>query len=271
MDMPHTNRKAREPVNLISSTHTQHSPQYSPDCERVVFCSNRSGAPEIWVSGSDASNPVQLTSLGATVTGSPRWSPDGQRIVFDSNVEGQYEIYVIDASGGRPQRLTTHPATDAMASYSRDGRRIYFASNRTGRTEIWKIPAEGGQPVQVTRNGGYVAFESSDGMFIYFAKNQFASSLYKIPVGGDSETVVLKSMIGNAFAVANKRIYFEQLNRGGPTSIQFLNLATGNIGAIATIRPNASWGMSVSPDEHELLYAQFDHTGSDLMLVENFR
>jgi hypothetical protein len=29
--------------------------------------------------------------------------------------------------------------------------------------------------------------------------------------------------------------------------------------------------MSVSPDEHWLLYSQVDQAGSDLMLVENFR
>ena len=271
LEVPGSNPRASEPVNLISSTYYEDSPQYSPDGKRVVFCSSRSGTREIWVCESDGSHAVQLTSLGATVTGSPRWSPDGQRIVFDSNAEGKSDLYQINANGGRPKRLTNHPADDGIASYSRDGRWIYFDSDRTGRREIWKMPAEGGQAAQVTRNGGTVAFESVDGAFIYYNKDTDPTGLWRIPVGGGAETEVLKSVITYAFAVVNKGIYFEQSHRDG-ISVQYLGLATGKVTTIATIRrPVADLGLSVSPDERYILYTQVDQTGSDLMLVENFR
>ena len=272
LEVPGSNRRASEPVNLISSTHYEDSPQYSPDGKRVVFCSSRSGTREIWVCESDGSHAVQLTSLGATMTGSPRWSPDGRRIVFDSNIAGQVELYVIDANGGRPRRLTNHPADDCIASYSRDGRWIYFDSDRTGRREIWKMPAEGGQAIQVTRNGGTVAFESVDRAFVYYNKDTEPTGLWRIPVEGGAETEVLKSVATYAFAVANKGIYFEQSHRDRGTSLQFLSFATGKVTTIGTIRrPVADLGLSVSPDERYLLYTQGDQTGSDLMLVENFR
>src|SRR6202043_1749203 len=106
LEVPGRNGKATEPVNVVSSTYSEDSPQYSPDGKSIAFVSSRSGSPEIWVCASDGSNAAQLTSLGATTTGSPHWSPDGRRIIFDSNVEGQYEIYIIDASGGHPRRMT---------------------------------------------------------------------------------------------------------------------------------------------------------------------
>jgi eukaryotic-like serine/threonine-protein kinase len=270
LEVPGSNSKASEPVSLIAS-HTEDSPQYSPDGKRVVFCSSRSGAREIWVSESDGSNAMQLTSLGATMSGSPRWSPDGQRIVFDSNIEGQFELYQMDASGGTPRRLTNHPADDAVASYSRDGRWVYFGSNRTGRWEIWKLPATGGQAVQVTRNGGRVAFESLDGAFVYYAKDVENSSLWRIPVGGGDEVEILKSVAGIAFALANQGIYFEQPNSNGSTSIQFLSFATGKAAVLATITRPWDAGLSVSPNERYILYTQVDRTSSNLMLVENFR
>jgi Tol biopolymer transport system component/DNA-binding winged helix-turn-helix (wHTH) protein len=273
LDVPGANRKATEPISLISSTYSDDSPQYSPDGKRVVFCSERSGTLEVWMCGSDGSHAVQLTSLGATITGSPRWSPDGQRIVFDSNIEGQFELYQIDANGGRPRRLTKHPANDAVASYSRDGRWVYFTSDRTGRWEIWKVPATGGQAVQVTRNGGYFAFESHDGGFVYYTKdpNTLTATLWRIPVGGGDEVEILKSVIPYGFALTNKGIYFEQPNSNESTSVQFLSFATGKVTIIASIRRPGYLGLSVSPDELYLLYTQVDQTGSDLMLVENFR
>jgi Tol biopolymer transport system component len=55
------------------------------------------------------------------------------------------------------------PTNEVKPSWSHDGKWIYFSSSRTGAVEIWKIPAAGGEPIQVTRDGGYVAFESLDG------------------------------------------------------------------------------------------------------------
>jgi Tol biopolymer transport system component len=65
-----------------------------------------SGTMEVWTSQADGSNPQQLTSLGATVTGCPRWSPDGSSIVFDSNHGGRFRLYSMSAVGGTPRPLT---------------------------------------------------------------------------------------------------------------------------------------------------------------------
>ena len=47
--------------------------------------------------------------------------------------------------------------------------------------------------------------------------------------------------------------------------------ATGKIRKMLTVERPIRVGMAVSPDGRTLLYSQFDETGSDLMLVENFR
>jgi len=178
---------------------------------------------------------VQLTSLLAAITGCPRWSPDGARIVFDSNALGTFDVYVIDATGGRPRRLTDHPADDAVASWSRDGRSIYFVSNRTKTWEIWKMPADGGEAIQVTRNGGYVAFESADGAFLYYAKRGEEGKLWRIPVRGGEETQVLDAVEGMGFAVLAKGIYFIRPPEASSSpTLRFLSFETGNVRIICT-------------------------------------
>ena len=269
LQVPGPNRKASGPVSLIASTYDEEAPQYSPDGTKIVFVSRRSGSSEVWVCGSDGSNTLQLTSLGAT--GSPHWSPDGRRIVFDSNAAGRFEIYVMDAGGGTPQRITQHKADDAVPSWSRDGRWIYFVSNRTKEWQIWKMPAEGGEAVQVSKHGGHVAYESFDGKFVYFGRTPGQTSIWRVPVGGGDETKVVESALGQAFTVAEKGIYFVTQNPDDTSVFQFHSFATGKVTALAEIHQPVSWGVSVSPDERYILYTQEDQAGSDLMLVENFR
>jgi Tol biopolymer transport system component len=141
-------RRAATHTTSACALKLEYSPQFSPDGSKIVFASDRSGSPEIWVSDSAGRNLRQLTEN--TGSGSPRWSPDGRQIVYDSLIDGNAEICVINADGGPPRRLTTDPAEDIVPSWSHDGQWIYFCSNRTGSQQIWKLPAAGGQAVQFT-------------------------------------------------------------------------------------------------------------------------
>ena len=255
---------------FISSTRNEENPKFSPDGQKIAFRSDRSGHNEIWVSDSDASNPVQVTSFGGPMAAEVNWSPDSRRIAFKANTHGHGDIYVIDAEGGAPQRLTTEPSDDLMPAWSQDGRWIYFASNRSGTDQVWKIPATGGAAVQVTRQGGFYSQESPDGRFLYYGKDRnLTTSLWKTPVAGGQETRVLESMTWwMNFQVLNEGIYF--MPAGEPPTVQFFRQATAKIEPVATIPKPSAAGLTVSPDGRTLLFTVFEQGGSDLMLVENF-
>ncbi len=155
--------------------------------------SDRGGSIEIWVANADGSNAAPLTNMGTGATGNPRWSPDGRRLVFNSMASGNREVYLIDAEGGpgTVANVTNHPANEKLPSWSADGGLVYFTSNRSGRDEVWKTPPEGGEAVQVTTSGGDGAYESSDGRWLYFVRE---NELWKMPVSGGSESPVLKGV-----------------------------------------------------------------------------
>jgi WD40-like Beta Propeller Repeat len=60
-------RESGRAVKLIASTRSEFQPQYSPDGSKIVFASDRTGPPEIWICNGDGSNPVQLTLLGVQI------------------------------------------------------------------------------------------------------------------------------------------------------------------------------------------------------------
>ena len=218
----------------------------------------------------DGSNPVQLTSLGTSSTGSPRWSPDGKRIAFDSRLEGHSDVYVISAEGGSPHRLTTENAENNIPSWSRNGQWIYFSSDRTGKWQIWKMPAAGGAATQVTTNSGFFALEARDGRTLYYLTDE-ETGLWKMPVDGGEPARVLTNVY--KWEMLENGICFIDSGEG-LSRIKFLDFATGRIKEIATVDSGAVAGnkmFSVSPDRRWILYGSVDQVDSDIMLVEHFR
>jgi Tol biopolymer transport system component len=82
------------PQTFIGSTRLELSPEYSPDGKRVVFCSDRSGQMEIWVSDTEGGNPEQLTN-SEEFSGSARWSPDGRSLAFDRHLKQGWHVFVM--------------------------------------------------------------------------------------------------------------------------------------------------------------------------------
>ena len=277
LEVPGSAGQHSAPTRLIASTASDSNPQYSPDGERIVFSSGRSGTTEIWVSDRDGRNPMRLTNMGGPVTGTPRWSPDGRQIAFDSMEGSNRDIYVVSANGGQHRRLTTEPAEDTCPSWSRDGRWIYFGSGRSGSLQIWKAPSTDGPAVQVTKQGGFEGFESPDGKYFYYAKGRDVPGIWRIPVEGGVETPVVDhhgAGFWRSWAVTAEGIYFVTAEMPARPIIEFFSFGAGDVRQVAILeRPvhPRVWGFSVSPDRRWILYTQTDESSSDIMLLEKFR
>ena len=71
----------RTETPLTSTPFFNACPAFSADGTRIVYCSNASGAFEIWTMNVDGTSQAQLTHLGGTAT-FPDFSPDGTKVAF---------------------------------------------------------------------------------------------------------------------------------------------------------------------------------------------
>jgi Tol biopolymer transport system component/DNA-binding winged helix-turn-helix (wHTH) protein len=259
------------PIQLISSTHQQAAPAYSPDGSRIAFQSDRSGEWEIWTCARDGSDSVQLTHFRGPLTGTPRWSPDGKQIVFDSRASGASHIYMVPAAGGEPRQLTNQAEGSEVPSWSRDGKWVFYSTNKDGAANIWKMPVQGGASQVVTRNGGIYAAESFDGKYIYFSRNAQDPTIWRVPAGGGAEEVVSgapRPFDTSHWVLTATGIYV--IDTVG--DLQFYQFDNGRTSKVYhDQRFITDWSMAISPDGREVLWAQIDARLADLVLVENFR
>jgi TolB protein len=207
----------------------------------------------------------------------PKWSPDGQSITFCAFPGGKPYIYVMSADGGARRRLDTDPPGGNWPHWSRDGRRIYFVTESGGNSQIYLAEATGGKAIQVTQDPDKpdLPHESHDGRFLYYSKGYpFPQSVWRVQVDGGEGTKLLDGVDKyGSWTVRRDGIYFfTEPDAKGRRDLSIYEFATGRTRKILTVIGKLElFGLEISPDGQAILYAQEDESGSDLMLVENFR
>jgi len=273
-------RAGNDRAPFIQSTHGDSAPQISPDGKWIVFRSSRSGSDGIWLARRDGTGARMLSDCGGTVCGSARWAPDSRRIAYDSRQAGLPGIYLMSIDDGKTTRLTDLPHSEAVPNWSHDGKSIYYTSNRTGSWQIWHRRVGARDAEQITRAGGFASAEDAAGRFLYFSKPSGMRGLWRIPLTGGEEEVVLPALssgMWGSWALVPSGIYFIDYNpvtAGGPGQIEFFDFATRARKAVATTtHMPVMWDLSlgISPDGSELLFTQLDHVATDLYLIDNFR
>ena len=97
---------------VVASPQPDHSPDWAPDGDTLVYVTEKDGNAEVYLLKTDEDDPpLRLTTNEAQDT-QPVWSPDGNRIAFVSDVHGEGEVFVMDADGSNQKRLTHNDARD---------------------------------------------------------------------------------------------------------------------------------------------------------------
>lgn len=145
------NGRMRNERIVASSTRIDIFPELSPDGSRLAFVSNRSGAYDIWVIGTDGEvDARRLSRLNGGTAGNIRWSRDGRRIAFAENVNGKPGVYSVALDGSAPEKLNVpEPGPCTISAFGQDGHSLYLVCERTARTVLVKFDLGSKQEQQI--------------------------------------------------------------------------------------------------------------------------
>jgi Tol biopolymer transport system component/predicted Ser/Thr protein kinase len=122
----------------------------------------------------------------------PRISPDGQRVALDATdpKTRNIDIWIHELSGGIARRLTSHPAIDALPTWSPSGDRIAFMSLRQIHPDLYTTSSDGAGDDRTILQSDRTKMAtdwSPDGRFLLYRVVDATSNLqiWVVPLEGD--------------------------------------------------------------------------------------
>ncbi|MDI1354725.1 MAG: hypothetical protein PSX36_07395 [bacterium] len=169
----------------------------SPNGDKIVFTSDRSGDLELWTMDIDGKNQKQIT-FGLGYDGGAFFSPDGNRIVFRASrptkeeevkeykellsrglvAPGDMEIYTCKVDGSDLKQVTHLGKANWAPFYHPSGKKIIFSSNHHSSKgydfQLFMINEDGSGLEQITHQSVFNAFPmfSPDGKKLIFSSNR---------------------------------------------------------------------------------------------------
>ncbi len=144
----------RPPRHVMFDEDVITTPAWSPDGDRIVFTSYRSGNADLWKYSFSSSSAVKILSVPG-LNSSPAWSPDGGSIALTMSRGGNSDIYLLDTGTSQTTRLTLRESIETSPSFSPTGRQIVFTSDRIGYPQLYVMDSSGGTARRITASHGY--------------------------------------------------------------------------------------------------------------------
>ncbi|HSB10878.1 MAG TPA: S9 family peptidase [Blastocatellia bacterium] len=151
--------------------HYEHSIDWSPNGEEIVFISNREPNEDQFFNYDIFTLRVSdrsMRRLTATESAEyrPRWSPDGKTIVYQATKRGLTDlettmedthVWLMNADGSNRREISsTIDNRQGAPDWSPDGSAVYFTALDRGNVRLYRLPVAGGQPDVVVSDRGSV-------------------------------------------------------------------------------------------------------------------
>ena len=156
---------------LTDGTHYEHSVEWSPNGEEIVFISNREPNEDqffnydIFALKLADGSFRRLTSTESAEY-RPRWSPDGKSILFQATKRGLTDlettmedthIWLMNSDGSNRRELGSMiDNRQGSPAWSSDGSSVFFTVLERGNVRLYRLPVAGGPPEVVINDRGSV-------------------------------------------------------------------------------------------------------------------
>jgi dipeptidyl aminopeptidase/acylaminoacyl peptidase len=160
-----------DPRQLTSGNFYEHSIDWSPLGEEIVFVSNRGLDPDRFFNYdlfavNVRSREVRRITDTKSAEYYPKWSPDGRAIAFsgtsrpltssETTMEDTH-AWVVRADGtAREEVGRALDNRQGPPEWSADGRELFFTAQQRGTVSLMRVPAAGGSPTAVVDERGTV-------------------------------------------------------------------------------------------------------------------
>ncbi len=182
---------------LTNSPGYDAEPTVSPNGDKIVFTSTRSGDLELWTMNLDGSEKTQVTT-GLGYDGGAFFSPDGSKLVFRASrpkteeekdkyrslldrglvMPSDMEIYVCNVDGTELKQVTNLGNANWAPFFHPEGEKIIFSSNHKSKRgfpfNLFMVNVDGTGLEQITFDKQFDAFPmfSPDGSKLIFSSNR---------------------------------------------------------------------------------------------------
>ncbi len=178
------------PKQITDDPALDYDATFSPDGRWVVFCSERSGNPHLYVIDLTHPGPPKQLTRRQFMEAAPAFTPDGKSLLFVSDRNGNANLLTMPfrpddpMAGDEASNLTHNVAGDFRPAVSPDGKTVAFSSNRDSwipdwdRAEIYVMNMNGSNLRRLTTSNamsGSPAW-SRDGRTLFFYSDREGGS-----------------------------------------------------------------------------------------------
>jgi len=191
----------------------EHSIDWSPNGEEILFVSNREPDPDrvfnydvfaVKVAG----GKIRQLTHTENVEYRPRWSPDGKTIAYQGTKRGltssettmeDTHVWLMSADGsGRREIGGAIDNRQGAPEWSEDGSAVYFTAQERGNAQLYRLAVNGGKPeIVINDRGGVGSWSvSKSGSIAYsFAAPRDPAQLHLLTSGNTRRLTDLNSAL----------------------------------------------------------------------------
>lgn len=262
---------------IPTSTSLDYAPKISPDGSQLLYISERTGFPEIWVAKPDGTGARRVTSLSHPNLYMPTWAPDSQNILFRSQHLGLQDMYYVSSTGGRVHDASGPDFQATSGFWAESANSIHLRDN-SSMSGIFKYNLDTEERVLISDDAGTAVWDHPQNANIFLAKFQRGRArIYELHSDGSQSSLDEKIIYSRSYGVEihPDGIYFARHSISQPSymSVYLYRFDTMEVEKVVTIpmARRSHFGYTVSNDRKWLYYGKETKDETDIIVLEHYR